>query len=94
MKRFWISWYEPNDGSGDCRPIKWPVLKCVKHWWCTGEVVDGSAFTMVALVDTPSEAKAKKAIKSHWKPSKWRFCEECDADWTPDGGRFPVTAEK
>lgn len=91
MKRFWLSWYEPND-QGDYRPIKWPVVPSVLHWWCTGEVIDGSAFTLVALVEAASEAAAKEVIKDHWCPSKWRFCEERGADWTPDSGRFPVKA--
>ena len=91
-KRWWISWYEPVGEDADYRPLKWPLSKSVVKYWCTGYTGDGCAATLCALIEAPTESKAKAAIKAQgWKPREWRFCEEKAADWRP-GDRFPWDA--
>ena len=90
--RFWISWEEPVDDTGDWRPLHIPVPEEIKNYWCSGYGDDYA--TICAVVDADNEAAAKDLVYQEWRPQKWRFCEEQAVDWRPDPGRFPWTKEE
>lgn len=104
LKRFWLSWYEPVDDSGDYRPdLEYPTRPEVQRYWCSGmhfEDIAGfghSTFaTLCAVVDATSEAKAWEAIDASWsgRNNQVRFSEERALDWRPHGGRFPWPEER
>jgi len=88
MKRFWVSWYEPD---GDFRPVYDPKKESEPFdhlYWCSG--LNSEAWIMCAVVDAASEKEAKKAVRKYWPTvDGWRFCEEKPQGWMPDAGRFP-----
>lgn len=95
MKRWWVSWYEPVDGSQDFRPFLWPLPSGIDKYWCSGWTGDMDAATLCAVVDAPDERSAKRLIGKAWKHSRkkieWRFCNEVGAGWWPNADRFPRT---
>jgi hypothetical protein len=87
--RYWLSWNEPVDSSGDSRPRKWPLPKSVIKFWRSGEAMDGSYHTLVAVVDAKDPSAARRQVeRAGWTPSQWRFVEEKPTGWMPEGGRF------
>jgi len=90
MTRFWISWEEPTDDACDARPLKLPLPPSIPAWWESGY---GDGYSCVcAVIDAPTEKKAKAAVKGYWKPRAWRFCETKTDGWKP-GDRFPWPKE-
>lgn len=83
MKRFWISWYEP-DGSG---------FELHAPWWISGFRCNDDANTICAAVIARDEDAAKGVIcDAHDDPDghiEWRFCTEKGDDWEPFCERFP-----
>lgn len=90
VKRWWVSWYEPMDASGDYRPQTWPLPPSIPHYWCSGQTFDGDAATLCAVVDADTEEAAKDEVRKLWKPAGWRFCNEKAPGWMPASDRFPV----
>lgn len=87
MKRFWVSWREPIDETGDYRPISWPLPSSIPAFWCSGE---GDGFvTLCAVVDAHSEAEVMDILAGYWKPFRWRFITEKEPGWRPASDRFP-----
>lgn len=87
VKRFWASWKEPIDDTGDYRPMSWPLPASIPAFWCSGEG-DGYV-TLCAVIDAHSKADVEEIVGRCWKPSGWRFIEKKDADWRPQSDRFP-----
>lgn len=87
LRRFWVSWKEPVDETGDYRPMSWPLPDSIPSFWCSGEG-DGYV-TLCAVVDAHSEAEVMDIVGRYWKPSGWRFVTEKNPEWRPQSDRFP-----
>lgn len=86
VKRFWISWCQPTD---DERPLAYPPNESILGWWNSG--MTDAAWTLCAVVESPNEAAAKKAVRKDWpEAEEWRFCREVEEDYQP-GDRFPLS---
>lgn len=83
MKRFWLSWYQPERLSG---------FEYHGPWWETGwRGTDGAATICAAVIAASAEA-AKEVILATFdeRPSdlEWRFIDERSGDWSPFCSRF------
>jgi hypothetical protein len=91
-KLYWLSWNQNADPKNglDYRPVAWPPPASVLGFWQTGFAGDESYSTVVALVRTTGEARAKRIIERAWNPGvgDWRFCHTYDGI-KPPGDRFP-----
>jgi len=86
-RRWWVSWYQTGD---DTRPLTWPLPSEVAGYWRTGYGARGD--TLCAVVDAPTEEKAKAKIDALWGNggrTDWRFVEPRDSEWEPSPDRFP-----
>lgn len=80
--RWWISWVQP---TADYRPLTHPPTLEVLGWWCTGELADETAFTLVAAVEAESEDEAKEIIVKNWpEATEWRFCGQKSSTFVPN----------
>jgi hypothetical protein len=76
-RRWWLSWYEPIDSSGDARPRSWPLPAAIPAYWRSGETED--AAILCALVDAPTAADAWELVERAWgmhaggRLRRWRF---------------------
>ena len=74
MKRFWVSWYEEVDETGDWRPFTVPPTESIPHYWCTGTTDDEpERKSICAVVDAENEEKAWEVVKKHWAANEERF---------------------
>jgi hypothetical protein len=86
--RFWASWCEPTDESGDYRPRRWPLANGIVGYWCTGTGDDH--VTLCAVIDAANEDHVRDLVHAQgWSPMEWRFIEPRAADWMPPPDRFP-----
>jgi len=87
MKRWWISWYVPEEAFV---PLTNPPNTEILGWWCTGYDASGRAI-LCGLVEAPNLVSAKQAIRKDWAVTiSWRFSEERPDDYVLLSDRFPI----
>lgn len=83
MKKFWVSWFNPEDLG---------VFELHSPWWTSGYRGSDDAATICAAIRADHIEGAKDRVLRSYDvipdDVEWRFVEERPDDWTPFSDRF------
>jgi hypothetical protein len=82
MKRWWVSWWCPDDLYG--------TFELHSPWWVSGERDGARSICAAVMADSEYGAKAIIAKSHDDDPGdiEWRCCDERTDDWEPFNTRF------
>lgn len=87
MKTFWVSFHVAE--------ALLPEFEVHTPWWISGGDLNGNAAICMAVQAENEEAVRNfvyASFDNHPMNLKWRFIDECKADWSPFSDRFPQGA--